>query len=262
LDKDTDRSNAGDDPDAAVPSRPARAFTLRRLWPVLVLVAGLVAFFAFGLDEYVTVEALRLHRAYLLDFVDRHTVLAGLIFVGVYATAVAISVPGGTPMTLAGGFLFGAALASVYVVFAATVGATVLFVVVKHALGDPLRVRVRPWLGKMEDGFNRNAFGYLLSLRLFAVFPFWAVNLVPAFLGVRLRTYVVATFVGIIPATCVFASFGNGLGTVLDAGGTPDLGLLGRPEILLPLLGLAVLALLPAAFRRYKGRARATPRGD
>ncbi len=94
------------------------------------------------------------------------------------------------------------------------------------------------------------------------MFPFWAVNLVPAFLGVRLRTYVVATFVGIIPATYIFASVGNGLGAVLDAGGTPDLGLIGRPEILLPLLGLAVLALLPAAFRRYKGRHRATPRGD
>lgn len=256
LNKEGDRSSTGGDRDAAA-ARPGAApgFSWKRLLPVLVLVAGLVAFFAFGLDDYVSFEALRENREHLLRFVERHGMLAGLIYMLVYATAIAFSVPGGVVMTIAGGFLFGTVWATVYVVIAATIGATVLFVIVKHALGDPVRARVRPWLGRMEDGFNRNAFSYLLSLRLFAVFPFWAVNLVPAFLGVRLGTYVAATLIGIIPATFIFAGFGNGLGAILDAGETPDLAILTKPEVLLPIAGLAVLALLPVAYRRYKERA-------
>ena len=256
MNKRIDESSAGEDrhPAAARPGTGPR-ITWKRLIPFLVLLAGLVAFFALGLDDYVTVEALRDNRDFLLAFVERYGVLAGLVYMLIYAAAIAICVPGGAVMTMAGGFLFGVKLATVYVVFAATLGATVLFVIVKYALGDPVRARMRPWLGRMEDGFNRDAFSYLLSLRLFAVFPFWAVNLVPAFLGVRLGTYVAATLIGIIPATFIFAGLGNGLGAILDAGETPDLAIVTKPEVLAPIAGLAVLALLPVAYRRYK-RAR------
>lgn len=247
---------------AATPTGTGRVFTGRRLLPLLGLLVGLVGFFALGLDEYASVEALREHRQSLLDFVERYGVLAGLAFMLVYATVIAFSVPGGVVMTLAGGFLFGIWWATLYVVVAATIGATVLFVIVKHALGDAVRAKVRPWVGKMEDGFNRNAFSYLLFLRLIAVFPFWVVNLVPAFLGVRLRTYVIATVIGILPATFIFASVGNGLGAILDAGEVPDLGIIRQPKILLPILGLALLALLPVAYQRYKKPKNANARTD
>ena len=108
----------------------------------------------------------------------------------------------------------------------------------------------------MEEGFRRDALSYLLVLRLIPIFPFWLVNIVPAFLGVPLRTYVLGTFVGIIPGSFVYASVGNGLGAVFDAGGTPDLGIIFAPAILLPIVGLAVLALLPIVYRRFKARKR------
>ena len=73
-----------------------------------------------------------------------------------------------------------------------------------------------------------------------------------------LRSYVVATFVGIIPGAVVYASLGNGLGEILDAGLELDLGILLNPAVLLPLLALAVLALLPVAYKKIKGR-RAAP---
>ena len=263
MNKRNDESSTGEDryPAAARPGTGPR-ITWKRLIPCLFLLAGLVAFFALGLDDYVTVEALRDNRESLLAFVARYGVLAGLVYMLIYATAIAFCVPGGAVMTIAGGFLFGVKLATVYVVIAATLGATVLFVVVKHAFGDPVRARMRPWLGRMEDGFNRDAFSYLLSLRLFAVFPFWAVNLVPAFLGVRLGTYVAATLIGIVPATFIFAGLGNGLGAILDAGDTPDLAIVTKPEVLLPIAGLAVLALLPVAYRRYKeGRGEKSRQG-
>jgi uncharacterized membrane protein YdjX (TVP38/TMEM64 family) len=95
---------------------------------------------------------------------------------------------------------------------------------------------------------------YLLFLRLIPVFPFWLVNLVPAFLGVPLTTYVVATLVGIIPGSLVYASVGNGLGAVFDTGGRPDLGIIFEPEIILPIIGLAVLAILPVAYKKIRAR--------
>ena len=261
VNKKIDESRAGEDrrPAAARPGTGPR-ITWKRLVPFLVLLAGLVAFFALGLDDYVTVEALRDNREFLLAFVARYGVLAGLVYMLIYAAAIAICVPGGTLMTIAGGFLFGVKLATGYVVIAATLGATLLFVVVKPAFGDPLRARMRPWLGRMEDGFNRDAFSYLLFLRLIPVFPFWAVNLVPAFLGVRLGTYVLATLIGIIPGTFIYAGLGNGLGAILDAGEKPDLAIITKPEVLLPIAGLAVLALLPVAYRRYKRRRGEAPR--
>jgi uncharacterized membrane protein YdjX (TVP38/TMEM64 family) len=95
----------------------------------------------------------------------------------------------------------------------------------------------------------------MLVLRLVPLFPFWLVNLAPAFLGVRLRTFVVGTFLGIIPGTAVFAVFGAGLGSILDA--NQDLSLSGvlTPEIVGALLGLALLALAPVVYKKIKARA-------
>ena len=111
-----------------------------------------------------------------------------------------------------------------------------------------------PWLGRLESGFQRNAFNYLLVLRLIPLFPFFVVNLVPAFLGVRLATYVAATFIGIIPATFVFSSVGAGLDSLFDSGREFSAAGILTPEIILALAGLAVLALLPVAYRKYKSR--------
>ncbi len=247
--------------DAATPAdrsaAPAagRGSALKRFLPLAALAAAVVIFFALGLDDYVSFEALRENRQRLLDFVAAHPLLAPLAFVVVYAAVVALSVPGGAVMTIAGGFLFGLWLGAIYAVIGATLGATAVFLIAKTALGDALRARAGPWMRRMEAGFRENAFSYLLVLRLIPIFPFWLVNLVPAFLGVPLGTYVLATFLGIIPGGLVYASVGNGLGVVFDQGGTPDLGIIFRPAILGPILGLAVLALLPVFYRKYKDRA-------
>jgi uncharacterized membrane protein YdjX (TVP38/TMEM64 family) len=107
----------------------------------------------------------------------------------------------------------------------------------------------------MEQGFRDNALSYLLFLRLIPLFPFWLVNLVPAFLGVPLWTYVIGTFFGIMPGSIVYTSVGNGLGAVFDQGRTPDLSIIFKPEILLPIIGLAVLSLVPVAYKAIKGKA-------
>ena len=225
---------------------------LRRFLPLAVLLLAVVAAFGLGLDDYLSFEQLERHRAQLLGFVERHPVVAPLAFMLAYAAAIALSIPGGAILTMAGGFLFGVVAATCYVVIAATLGATVVFLIARTALGDSLRQSAGPAMRRMEAGFRENALSYLLFLRLIPLFPFWLVNLVPAFLGVPLWTYVAATLVGIIPGSLVYASVGNGLGAVFEAGGRPDLGIIFEPQIILPIIGLAVLALLPVAYRKIK----------
>lgn len=229
-------------------------FSVKRLWPLAVIAAGIAAFFGLGLDQYVSFEALREHRGTLLQYVADNRVAAPLIYMAIYAAAIALSLPGGAVLTIAGGFLFGKALGTTAVVVAATLGATILFVIAKSALGDPLRARAGPWLDKMAKGFQDGALSYLLVLRLIPVFPFFVVNLVPAFLGVKLWVYVVATFVGIIPGTFVFVTVGSGLGSIFDSGEDFTASGILTPDIITALVGLAILALLPVIHKKIKQR--------
>lgn len=231
----------------------------RRFLPLAAVLLALGAFFALGLDRHVSYEALAANRQALNDVVAAHRGPALLAFVAAYAALVAISFPGATVLTLAGGFLFGTALGGAAVVVAATLGAVGIFTVARTALGDGLRNRAGPWLGRLEAGFRENAFAYMLVLRLVPLFPFFLVNLVPAFLGVRLRDYAAGTFVGIVPGSFVYASVGAGLGAVFDAGRLPGPEDLGRIEYVAPLAGLAFLSLLPVLYGRLRRRPAPTP---
>jgi uncharacterized membrane protein YdjX (TVP38/TMEM64 family) len=139
-------------------------------------------------------------------------------------------------------------------VVGATLGATMLFLAARTALGDVLRARAGPSLRKLEAGFRENELSYMLVLRLVPLFPFWLVNLAPAFLGVRTSTFIIGTFVGIIPGALVFASVGTGLGAILASGGTPDGSALLQPHVLLPIGGLVILALIPVVLKRFRHR--------
>jgi uncharacterized membrane protein YdjX (TVP38/TMEM64 family) len=227
---------------------------LRRFVPLILIVAALATFFLLGLDRYLSFEVLGRNRQVLMDFVVANGLASAVGFIVIYAVATAASLPGGALLTLMAGFLFGTVAASFYVVIGATIGATGAFLAARTALGDVLRKRAGNTVRRMEAGFRENAMSYLLFLRLVPVFPFWLVSLVPAFLNVPLRTYVVGTLIGIIPGSVIYASVGNGLGGVFDEGGTPDLGIIFRPEILLPILGLGVLALIPVVYKKIKGR--------
>jgi len=236
--------------------RGARASTRaswKRFVPILAIGAGIGLFFALGLQRYVSFETLQRHHAALSAFVASHALAASIAFLAVYAAATALSLPGGAVLTIAGGFLFGIVWASLLVVAGATLGAVGVFLAARTALGDSLKRRAGPWMARMEDGFRRDAASYLLVLRLVPVAPFWLVNLVPAFFGVPLRTFVWTTVVGIVPGTVVYTAVGNGLGETLALGETPDLGIIFDPAILLPLIGLAVLALIPVIYRRLRG---------
>ena len=242
--------------------------SVKKLMPLFFILLLLAAFFVFGLDEYLTFRALSENRDRLLDFVDENYLLAALLYMIFYVVAVAGSFPGGLLMTVSGGFLFGWVAAGCMTVVAATVGATILFMIAATSLGEPLRRRAGPWLKKLEAGFSENALSYLLFLRLVPVFPFWLVNIAPAFLRVKLGTYIIGTFVGIIPGTFVFAYLGGGLDSIIVeqqskyqsclASGRSDCTLdfqissLITPEIIVSLCALGVISLLPIVLKKFR----------
>ena len=230
----------------------------RRLVPLAILLAAMATVFATDLHRYLSMETLSDNYMALRDWAAAHPIVAPLAFGVVYAAGVAVSVPGAAIMTLAAGLMFGLVLGTVIVVVAATVGATLVFLIAKTSLGEPLRRRASGWIRRMEEGFREDALSYLLVLRLVPIFPFWLVNIVPAFLGMRLVSYVVATFLGILPGTAVIASIGNGLGEILAAGERPDLSIVFAPEVLGPLLALAALVLSTTLYKRWRRRRDAT----
>ncbi len=234
-----------------------RATLLLRLSPVAGLAIVIALFFALGGDSYLMVQTLADNRHELMAFVHDNMVGSVVLFIAAYALITAIAVPGSAVLTIAGGFLFGIAFGTAWVVIAATAGATALFLMARTVLGDGLRKRAGTALRKMEAGFSENAFSYLLSLRLIPVFPFFLINIVPAFLGVSLRTYVVATLIGIIPGAFVFASIGAGLGSIFDM--MSDFTLAGAltPQVIVALASLSVLSLVPPPlYKKLKARRR------
>ncbi|MDQ6989365.1 MAG: TVP38/TMEM64 family protein [Mariprofundaceae bacterium] len=227
---------------------------LKKSIPLILIAVFTLLFISLGLQDYLSFEQLKTHRAWLHDWVELEPVLSALAFMLCYVLVVAFSLPGGTIMTLAGGFLFGAVWGGLYTVIAATLGATAIFFIAKSSLGDFLLAKAGDNIKKMQQGFQDNALSYMFVLRLVPLFPFFIVNLVPAFLGVPLRTYLVATFFGIMPATFVFSLAGSGLGKVFEQGGELSVAGILTPEMIAALLGLALLSLVPVWYKKYNNK--------
>jgi len=237
-----------------LPPTGTKSLTLR-----LATIAGVVAAVAVLLNvtgalDYLSFAELARNREWLDGRVQELGYAAPLVFVLVYALCTAFSLPTGLLLSTLGGFLFGTLWGGFFNVVGATLGATMLFLAARTALGDVLRARAGPSLRKLEAGFRENELSYMLVLRLVPLFPFWLVNLAPAFLGVRTSIFIIGTFIGIIPGALVFASVGTGLGAILASGGTPDGSALLQPHVLLPIGGLVILALIPVVLKRFRHR--------
>lgn len=226
---------------------------LKRYIPVAVLAIGLGLAIYFDVDKFFSFKAIGENYATLKNFIDDQYVLSLLSFSLIYILSVAFSIPGASVLSLLYGALLGTFVAGSLIVVSATIGATLIFLAAKYALQDSLKKRAGPWLSKMRDGFNENAVSYLLFLRLVPAFPFFVVNIVPAFMGVSLRLYFITTLVGIIPGTFVYASIGSGIGYILEQGKTPDLSILRSPEVIVPLVALGLLSLMPIIIKKIKG---------
>ena len=226
---------------------------LKRLWLPLLLVTGLGLFFGLGGQDYFGWQAISRQYAAMKGLAEANLLLAASAFLLIYIISVSFSLPVALPLTLTGGALFGWPAAGL-VLIGATAGATVVFIAARTVFADLARRRAGPFIARLEDGFTRNAFSYLLALRLIPAAPFWVVNIVPALTRMPLSRFVIATLLGIAPGTTVFVSVGRGLDHVLAAGRTPDLQILTSPAIIGPLVALGLLSLLPVVWRHLSAR--------
>lgn len=255
-------------PPADKPSGLAR----RLLLGAAILLLALAAYWTLGRGE-ISLDALVRHRVEIDAFIKAHGIVSVLAYLGLYCVTVALSVPGATFLTVIGGFLFGLIVGGSVAAIGATIGATLIFLVARTALGEPLFQRAGPRARQLAQGFCDDAFSYLLFLRLVPAFPFFLVNLVSALAGVRLRPFVAATALGVIPACFVYAFAGTGLDSVITAQKETfeDCLAAGRtgchlafdprdvltPELLGALVALGVLALVPVVAKHLRARARA-----
>jgi len=218
----------------------------RKLALLAAFVAVIAAFFALGGQHYLSLDAVKANRDALLAFTSEHFVAALLLAFVVYAAATAFSLPGGLVLSLTMGFLFGRWVGTGLIVLAATAGAALVFLAARYLFADAARRRMGALGEKISRGFTANAFNYLLFLRLVPVFPFFLVNLAPAFTGIRLRTYLLATLIGIVPGSFVYANLGQTLGRIDSLSG------LVSPETIGAFVLLGLLALLPVLLKKHR----------
>ena len=221
-------------------------------WPLLLLAAVLLGAWALGVPHVLASSALASWLRAAQGYAAAHPFLAALAYIAFYTALVAASVPTGTVLTVSGGALFGTVLGTALAVAGATAGAILLFLAARSTLGAALARRHAALLARVRPRLERDGFAALLALRLVPVVPFWLVNLAAGVVGMRLLPFALATLLGIVPATAVFASAGAGFADALAAGAPPGSSLLLRPGILLPLLGLALLSLLPIVVRQVR----------
>ena len=224
-----------------------------KLLPIIVLILGIVIFFASGGHHYLSLEVIKNNYQSLIDFTTDNFITSCLIFSIAYILVVAFSIPGASVMTLVGGFLFGVYVGSVLVVFSATIGAVIVYLAVKSALGEILKNKAKGNIEKMRNGFENDAFNYLLSIRLVPIFPFFIINIACGMLGVKLRDFFWATFLGIIPGSVIYVWVGTGLGFALKQGEDLNLGIIFQPQFIVPIIALALLSLVPIIYKKYRG---------
>jgi uncharacterized membrane protein YdjX (TVP38/TMEM64 family) len=229
---------------------PAASSKLRRWLPLAALAMLALLVVATGAHRWLSLETIALHKGRLESFVDTNILLALPVFMAVYVAVVALSIPGALLMTIVGGLFFPFWIAVLAVVTAATLGATILFLIASSSLGEALRAKGGPTVARMTDGLKADAASYMLFLRLVPVFPFALVNLAPAIVGVPLRTFVWTTFLGILPGTMAFIL----AAAQPDCRINIDISALVSPQLLLAFAALGVIALIPVIARRIFAR--------
>lgn len=212
---------------------------------MLVIGAAIGVFFHFDLARFLSLQALQEHRNQLLAFTDANYFAAVGIFIAGYAAVTGLSLPGAVVLTLAGGFVFGAVLGTLFVNLGATTGATLAFLTARYVLRDTVEQKFGTSLRPFQEGFAKNAFSYLLTLRLIPLFPFFVVNLVSGLTRVSVGTYIGATALGIVPGSFVYAYAGRQLGTMTS------LKDIASPSVIGAFLLLGLLALVPVVYKRF-----------
>ena len=205
------------------------------------------------LQTYLSLNSIREHRSYVLNWYNEHTILAILAFWFFYIIATIFSLPGAVWITIIYGAIIGTYSSLLIVISAATIGSLLVFILARYFISGLLSAAIKRYIAAMEENLKGDAFWYLLFLRLVPIFPFWLVNLAPAFFGVPIRIYLFSTLIGIIPGTYIFCSFGGSLGKLFEVEEISISQIVFESKLLIPLFGVSLLSLAPILVKRLNG---------
>lgn len=228
---------------------------IRRWLPLTILASIFLLFFLFRLHHYLTFEAINQYQFFIKQWTIAHYGAALTLYLLIFILLLACAIPGGTVLCLLGGFLFGV-MAFFYALFATTVGGLILCLAVRSAFGTNVTKRRYQWIKNVERGFRKNAFYYLLMLRVMPFCPCWVSNISAGALNVPIRTFLLATIIGVTPATFIYVLAGRSLDKIIVAAPTQGFAILTTPSILLPLIGLALLSVAPILYKAVKKSAQ------
>jgi uncharacterized membrane protein YdjX (TVP38/TMEM64 family) len=229
-------------------AQSANKSSVGKVIAAVLIVGAIASFFFFDLGRYLSLDALKQNRDQLLTFTEANYAASVALFILTYVVVTGLSLPGAVILTLAGGFLFGGVFGTVFVNLGATTGATLAFLAARYLLRDWVEQKFGKWIGPVQQGFAKNAFSYLMTLRLIPLFPFFAVNLVSGLTRVSVGTYVAATAIGIIPGSFVYAYAGRQLGTI------NSLREIASPNVISAFVLLGLLALMPILYKKLSAK--------
>lgn len=218
----------------------------RNILLLVVFIGVIIAVRQSPIGSVLTFDNLKQHREELLVLVRDHYALSVVLFVVLYIVVAGLSIPGAVVLTLGGGFLYGTALATLYVNLGATAGAVLAFLAARYLLGRQLQDKYRQQLDRFNREMEASGSRYLLTLRLIPIFPFFLINFLAGLTRVPLRTFAWTTALGIIPGTAVFAYAGRQIGSINSAADILS------TKVIMALTLLACFALFPSLFSRIK----------
>jgi uncharacterized membrane protein YdjX (TVP38/TMEM64 family) len=209
-------------------------------------IAVMIALWAAGLKDYMSLEYIQASGADLQSIIDAHFIPGALVYMACYIAVVVSCLPAVALVTLVGGFLFGLAWGFVFVMIGATAGAALLFLLARSSFGGIFREKAGDFYNKVEKQMQQGAVSYMLFMRLVPGMPSFVANIVPALFGVPLRLFVLTTMIGILPGAIILVNLGQALGRV------NSLSDLFSPQVLLALSLLALCALLPVMAKKIR----------
>ena len=190
--------------------------TIKRFLPVIIILMAMAIAYYSGAVKLISIDHLNEIKTISQKYVKEHAIWAPLLFIGIYYLYAALALPGAFILTILSGCLFPLPLSTLYVLIADTFGSCTLFLSARAAFGDTFYTKAGPLLMKMEKGFKQNAAGYMLLLRMIPVFPFWIINVAPAFFGIKFKTFLWTTVVGLIPENLILTLSAASLMTILE----------------------------------------------
>ncbi|MBU3950321.1 MAG: TVP38/TMEM64 family protein [Proteobacteria bacterium] len=219
-----------------------------KIFIVLFVVIIIVIFYMTGLEQYMSLDFLKLRMTEFIDYYNSHKLLVIFAYATIYILVTALALPGAAVMTLAGGAVFGIHIGTAIVSISSTVGAALSFAGARYLFRDWIENKYKNNLVKFNEGIEKDSFNYILFLRLVPLFPFFVINLVLGLTRVKFKTYVLTSWIGMLPGTFVFIYAGKQLAGIDSVKSVMS----GRVLMALSMLGL--LMLVPLFYKKIKSK--------